>query len=98
MSTTRPPTVEPAVSAASRAVFVVFVLAGVNSTGVIPTVAAAGAQTVATALLAAAVTATAIRSPLAQLLEAGPRPLLIILAATIGAFALSLGAAVWLVG
>jgi len=30
MSTTRPPTVEPAVTAASRAVFVVFVLNGVN--------------------------------------------------------------------
>ena len=75
-----------------------FVLAGVNSFGIIPAVVASGAERVATGLLAAAVTATAVRSPLSQLLEAGPRPLLVILASTIVAFALSLLAALYLVG
>ncbi len=75
-----------------------FVLAGINSTAMIPAVVATSAEKVATALLAAAVTATAIRSPLSQLLEAGPRPLLVILASTICAFVLALGAALWLVG
>ena len=50
-----------------------FVLAGVNSFGVIPAVVASGAEKAAAAMLAAAVTATAIRSPLSQLLEAGPK-------------------------
>ena len=59
-----------------------FALAAVNSTGVVPAVVAKGAERVAAALLAAAVTATAIRSPLAQLLETGPRPLLVIAGAT----------------
>ena len=74
-----------------------FVLAGVNSLCVIPTLAATGAERIATGFLAAAVTATAIRSPLAQLLEAGPRPLLVILASTIAAFALALLAAMFLI-
>ena len=43
-------------------------------------------------------TATAIRSPLSQLLEAGPRPMLVIAAATLCAFLLSLGAAMFLIG
>ena len=75
-----------------------FVLAGINSFGVIPAVVAGGAEKVATGLLAAAVTATAVRSPLSQLLEAGPRPLLVILASTLVAFALSLLAALYLIG
>ncbi len=75
-----------------------FVLAGVNSLGLVPAVAASGAEKVAAALLAAAVTATAIRSPLSQLLEAGPRPLLVILGATLVSLSLALAAAVWLVG
>lgn len=75
-----------------------FVLAGINSTGIIPAVVATGAEKTAAGLLAAAVTATAIRSPLSQLLEAGPRPLLVILAATLVAFALALGAAYFLIG
>ena len=50
------------------------------------------------ALLAAAVAATAIRSPLAQLLESGPRPLLVIAAATLASFALSLAAALLVIG
>ena len=75
-----------------------FVLAGINSFGVIPAVVAGGAEKLASGLLAAAVTATAIRSPLSQLLEAGPRPLLVILAATVVAFGLALGAAWFLIG
>lgn len=75
-----------------------FLLAGVNSFGVIPSVVAQGAERAAAAMLSAAVTATAIRSPLSQLLQAGPRPLLVILLATLAAFALALGAAVFLVG
>ena len=75
-----------------------FAFAGINSTGVVPAVAAQGAEALASALLAAAVTATAIRSPLAQLLDAGPRPMLVIVGATLTAFALSLGAALVLIG
>ena len=55
-------------------------------------------RSLASALLAAAVTATAIRSPLAQLLDAGLRPMLVIVGATLMAFALSLGAAFVLIG
>ena len=75
-----------------------FVLAGVNSLGVVPAILASGAERLATGLLAAAVTATAIRSPLAQLLEAGPRPLLVILASTLAAVALAFAAAWFLIG
>ena len=57
-----------------------------------------GALTASKALLLLAVTATAIRSPLSQLLEAGPRPMLVIAAATLCAFLLALGAAVFLIG
>ena len=73
-----------------------FAVAGVNSAGAIPAIAATWAETAAAALLAAAVTATAIRSPLARLLEAGLRPLLVIAAATLVALALSIGAALLL--
>ena len=75
-----------------------FVLAGVNSFGVIPPIVAGGAEKAAAAMLAAAVTATAIRSPLSQLLEAGPKPLIIIGVATLVAFGLALAAALFLVG
>ncbi len=75
-----------------------FVLAGVNSFAIIPAIAASIAEKTAAALLAAAVTATAIRSPLAQLLEAGPRPLMVIFAATLTAFALALTAALTVIG
>jgi uncharacterized membrane protein YadS len=75
-----------------------FVLAAINSFGVIPGVVAKGAEQIAAGLLAAAVTATAIRSPLSQLLEAGPKPLFVILVSTVVAFALSLGAALLLIG
>lgn len=75
-----------------------FVLSGFNSLGWVPTLAATWSSKVAAAFLAAAVTATAIRSPLPQLLDAGPRPLLIILAATVTAFVLALLAALFVIG
>ena len=75
-----------------------FLLAGINSTGIVPALAARVAETAAAWLLAAAVTATAIRSPLAQLLGAGPRPALVVGAATLAALALALLVATTLVG
>ena len=75
-----------------------FAMAGLASTGLVPAVVVSGCETLASALLAAAVTAVAIRSPLPHLLEAGPRPLLVILAATLVAFALALAAALLLIG
>ena len=72
-----------------------FVLAGINSTGIIPASISEGSGKAAGALLAAAVTATAIRSPLTRLINMGPRPLLIIFASTIAAFLLSLAAALY---
>ena len=74
-----------------------FAVAGVNSLGLIPASVATLAETLATAGLAAAVTAVAIRSPLRELLEAGWRPLLVILAATLTAFALAVTAALTLI-
>jgi uncharacterized integral membrane protein (TIGR00698 family) len=75
-----------------------FVLAGVNSTGVVPAMLSEASAKVAGALLAAAVTATAIRSPLPQLIKVGPKPLFVIFAATMVAFLLALAAALFLVG
>ena len=75
-----------------------FVMAGVNSLGVVPVALAHGAERGATALLAAAVTATAIRSPLPKLMEAGPRPLLVIFLASAVALGAALAAAVGIVG
>lgn len=75
-----------------------FVLAGINSTGIIPALVTSTAERTAAGLLAAAVTATAIRSPLPQLLEAGWRPMVVIAGATLCALALSLGAATFLIG
>ena len=74
-----------------------FAMAGIHSFDFVPAVAATAAERLATGLLAAAVTATAIRSPLARLLEAGPRPLLVILASTLAAVSLAFIAARFLV-
>lgn len=70
-----------------------FVMAGVNSMGIIPLAAADAMAKSASAMLAAAVTATAIRSPLGKLLETGSRPLTVTVAATLFAFLLALAAA-----
>ena len=74
-----------------------FVLAAVNSTGVVPHAASDWAQRLATGCLACAVTATGIRSPMQALLVHGPRPLLVIVAATLVALALALTAALLLI-
>jgi uncharacterized integral membrane protein (TIGR00698 family) len=71
-----------------------FAMAAVNSLGFIPAVAATASGGIATACLAAAVTATAIKSPLPKLLETGARPILVIGLATLTAFILALAAAV----
>ncbi|MCK0532575.1 YeiH family protein [Sphingobium agri] len=75
-----------------------FLLAAVNSTGIIPSAMSVLSAKAATALLAAAVTATAIRSPLPKLMEAGVKPLMVIVAATVMAFMLSLAVALLLIG
>lgn len=55
-----------------------FVVAGINSTGIIPAPVVHGAEALAGAMLACAVAATAIRSPLPQLMKMGSRPLILI--------------------
>lgn len=70
-----------------------FLLAAINSAGLLPRVATDHAQQLATGLLACAVTATGIRSPMQSLLRHGPKPLLVILTATLVALGLALIAA-----
>jgi uncharacterized integral membrane protein (TIGR00698 family) len=60
-----------------------FVIAGINSTGIIPAQVSAFAGDSAGWMLAVSVAATAIRSPLAEILKAGPRPLLVGVAASL---------------
>ncbi len=60
-----------------------FAVAAVNSFGIIPGVVVGAAETAAAALLATAVAATAMRSPLPQLLRMGARPLVVILLTTL---------------
>ena len=67
-----------------------FAVAGVNSTGIIPQNVSIFAADSAAWMLAVSVAATAIRSPLAEILKAGPKPLLVIAASTFAAFALTL--------
>jgi uncharacterized integral membrane protein (TIGR00698 family) len=73
-----------------------FVVAVANSMGIISEVVSDLSSKAAAAMLAAAVTATAIRSPLPKLLEAGVKPLLVIFAATLTAFLLALAGALFL--
>ncbi|MBB6226367.1 YeiH family protein [Polymorphobacter multimanifer] len=68
-----------------------FVVAGINSLGFIPAVASTVAGNAATALLALSVAATAIRTPVADIMKAGPRPLIVIAASTLVTLALALG-------
>ncbi len=91
-----------AVTGGKRAVAIVpwfvvgfFAVAGVNSLGVIPLAISHGAANLAAAMLAVSVAATAIRSPLGEILKAGPKPLLVGVAASMTAFALPLAYA-WL--
>ncbi len=72
-----------------------FAVAGVNSIGIIPTQVSHFAAESAAAMLAISVAATAIRSPLAEIMKTGPKPLLAIILASATSFALALGYA-WL--
>lgn len=54
-----------------------FAVAGINSIGIIPAAAAQLAADASGWMLAVSVAATAIRSPLGEILKAGPRPLLV---------------------
>lgn len=74
-----------------------FALAALNSTGAIPEVAAALSVKGSTWLLAGAVTATGIRSQMQSLTEQGPKPLLVILSATLAALTLSALAGAYLI-
>ena len=65
------------------------VLAIVNSTGVIPSLVANGAQQLAAGCLACAVAATGIRSPMATLMKTGGKPLIVIAAASLTALLLA---------
>ena len=67
-----------------------FLVAGVNSTGIIPVAASHFAAESAAMMLAVSVAATAIRSPLAEIMKTGPKPLIVIAAATLTSFALAL--------
>lgn len=74
-----------------------FALAGVNSLVAVPAIVSDWAQTGASALLACAVAATGIRSPMDSLLRSGARPLLVIAAATLVSLLLSIAAALLLI-
>ena len=70
-----------------------FAIAALSAFGLIPVAAATGAKGFSAALLAGAVTATGIRSPMQSLAHSGVRPFLAIIGATLVALATSLGAA-----
>lgn len=72
-----------------------FIVVGVNSAGWIPPVIADASSQVTAALLAAAVSAAAIQSPTREIVNAGWRPLFVIVAASLVALLLSTLAA-WL--
>ena len=74
------------------------VVAIVNSVVTLPTTVVDGAGTAATWLLAGAVAATGIQSPVADLFKGGPRPLLVIAVASAAALSLALLAALLFVG
>ncbi len=67
-----------------------FIVAAINSTGIVPARLANGAADIATWLLAVAVAATAIRSPLGEILKAGPKPLLVVAGASLASLLLAL--------
>ncbi|WP_293875826.1 MULTISPECIES: putative sulfate exporter family transporter [unclassified Sphingomonas] len=73
-----------------------FVVAAVNSVVPVPAVIGRSAQTLATAFLACAVAATGIRAPMQALLGTGIKPLLVIVASSAVALALSFAAALML--
>jgi uncharacterized integral membrane protein (TIGR00698 family) len=75
-----------------------FMVAGVNSTGILPVQVTDFAAGAAGWMLAIAVAATAIRSPLGEILKAGPKPLLVIALATLGSFVMAMAYAALRIG
>ena len=73
-----------------------FVVAAINSAGVIPAQAAEIASKISGWLMAMAIAAAAIRSPMKDLLASGPKPLLVVTGASLVSLAASLAAAVLL--
>ena len=71
-----------------------FVVAGINSTGIIPAQASGFAADASSWMLAVSVAATAIRSPLGEILKAGPKPLLVGIVASLTSLAAALGFAI----
>ncbi|WP_353216506.1 putative sulfate exporter family transporter [Sandarakinorhabdus sp.] len=71
-----------------------FVVAGANSTGFIPAAVTGFASDVSGWMLAVSVAATAIRSPLAEIMRSGPKPLLVGAAASLVSLSAALGFAV----
>jgi uncharacterized integral membrane protein (TIGR00698 family) len=72
-----------------------FIVAGINSTGIIPAQASDLAADAYSWMLAVSVAATAIRSPLGEILKAGPRPLLVGIIASLTSLAAGLGFAMF---
>lgn len=68
-----------------------FIVAGVNSTGFIPVQVSGLAADASSWMLAVSVAATAIRSPLGEILKAGPKPLLVGLVASLTSLSAALG-------
>ncbi len=66
-----------------------FILAAVHSTVALPPIVGTWAQNGAAILLACSVTATGIRAPMGSLLKSGPRPMLIIVIASLVALSLA---------
>lgn len=75
-----------------------FIVAGINSTGVLPGEVTGFAASAASWMLAVAVAATAIRSPLGEILKAGPKPLLVIALASLGSFLMAMAYAALRIG
>jgi uncharacterized integral membrane protein (TIGR00698 family) len=67
-----------------------FLVVGVNSSGIIPLPVSQAAADAAAVMLAISVAATAIRSPLSEIMKTGPKPLIVIAAATLASFVLAL--------
>jgi len=68
-----------------------FVVAAINSTGIIPAQVSGFAVDCSTWMLAISVAATAIRSPLAEILRTGPKPLIVGGVASLTSLAAALG-------
>lgn len=72
-----------------------FVVAGINSIGVIPAQVSGTAANVSSGMLAVSVAATAIRSPLGEILKTGPKPLLVGIIASLTSLSAALAFAIF---